>query len=518
MPQLSLGFPTTVCSHRSTAITNTYAKHGAIHFTPAALLEIMNSNFNNQSIISCTNSQGDPVRGTLVHFTGQTAVFEVYNPYSILQLSEVLKDFRIIIRDRIIYAGKSVVSSLVNTDFMYVVQTTLVEPLESVDVLGFIRDTDLLGSEVRKFVSQWKTENNILPAYKVLIIDVKSFLDDLRSWLEQIDAAISNHYATERDAVLSDLVHHVLTPVEPLISSYFSKLETLAREIPEDDLSIHKAFTRRELHPLILCSPFIHRSYTKPLGYAGDFETINQVLGDPRQGKLLYAKLVNKYSLAMPPAAAHRNRITVLTGLLKDEAERTRNGGTPFTVLNIGCGPAKEVRNFIKASPDANRTNMVLLDFSPEALKYCREKTEALVQRRQSTFKPTFVEQSIHQLLKSSVNQSMPQHAAGDGRYHFVYCAGLFDYLTDTVCKRLISLFYSWLLPGGLLAITNIHPRNGARKFMEIVLEWNVIYRDENHLRRLAMVDGEKTVVAEPTGVNIFLLVRKPDVPATPTA
>ena len=93
--------------------------------------------------------------------------------------------------------------------------------------------------------------------------------------------------------------------------------------------------------------------------------------------------------------------------------------------------------------------------------------------------------------------------------YDFVYCAGLFDYLTDNVCSRLISLFYSWLMPEGLLAVTNIHPSNKAKKFMEYLLEWIVVHRTEVQLERLALVDGEKKVFGDETGVNIFLTVRR---------
>ena len=51
------------------------------------------------SFIVCRNSQGAEVRGTLHRLTRYLGVFEVYNPYSIVQLSEVLNDFRIMMND-----------------------------------------------------------------------------------------------------------------------------------------------------------------------------------------------------------------------------------------------------------------------------------------------------------------------------------------------------------------------------------------------------------------------------------
>ena len=53
------------------------------------------------SFILARNSQGMEVRAGVLRLTRYLAVFEVYNPYSILQLSEVLSDFKIIINDRV---------------------------------------------------------------------------------------------------------------------------------------------------------------------------------------------------------------------------------------------------------------------------------------------------------------------------------------------------------------------------------------------------------------------------------
>ena len=56
---------------------------------------------NEESIVSCRNSQGVEIRATPVRMTRHLVVFEVYNPYSILQLSEVLQEFKIFINQSI---------------------------------------------------------------------------------------------------------------------------------------------------------------------------------------------------------------------------------------------------------------------------------------------------------------------------------------------------------------------------------------------------------------------------------
>ena len=94
-----------------------------------------------------------------------------------------------------------------------------------------------------------------------------------------------------------------------------------------------------------------------------------------------------------------------------------------------------------------------------------------------------------------------------------VYCAGLFDYLSDAVCVRLMNIFYDMLAPGGLLLVTNVDRGNPIRHWLEDVLDWHLIYRDGAEMKALkperASID-DMTVCADYTGVNLFLEVRKP--------
>jgi len=225
------------------------------------------------------------------------------------------------------------------------------------------------------------------------------------------------------------------------------------------------------------------------------------------EGRTLFAKTVNKLLLDTAPAEAHRNRIAMLKRLLEQESERARTAGQPLEVLNIGCGPAKEVRDFMAASRDADLCRMTLMDFGKDALEFAQRRAIDEKARTGSKIQLEFIEKSIDDLLRESMARTRVAQAAAK-RYDFVYCAGLFDYFTDSVCRRLIALFYEWLAPGGLLSVTNIHPSNPQRHLMEYLLEWNVFHRTEKELESLAP-EGEREMIADRTGVNIFLNIRK---------
>lgn len=81
----------------------------------------------------------------------------------------------------------------------------------------------------------------------------------------------------------------------------------------------------------------------------------------------------------------------------------------------------------------------------------------------------------------------------------------------------MMNIFYQMLAPGGLLVATNVtDAMNSSRPFrysMEYILDWHLIYRDGNQFASLCsdlINNGDLTIVAENTGSNLFLEIRKP--------
>jgi len=99
-------------------------------------------------------------------------------------------------------------------------------------------------------------------------------------------------------------------------------------------------------------------------------------------------------------------------------------------------------------------------------------------------------------------------------RYDFIYCAGLLDYLSDRTCKQLMNIFYGWLAPGGLLVATTVDDCKPFRHMLEFVLDWHLIYRNSKESAALIpdqAVDETRRMSRDPTTVNVFIEVRKPD-------
>jgi extracellular factor (EF) 3-hydroxypalmitic acid methyl ester biosynthesis protein len=460
------------------------------------------------SIIVCRTSQGYEVRATPLRITRDVVAFELYNPYSILQLSEVLMEFKIVVNEKLIYSGRATVRNLVNTGIILVCEATLAEGWLDVDLFALATSPKKLRADFMDFLKEWQKINTILPQYKVVLADIQNYFMELKRWLEQVELGIRSSPASDRLQIELEVADQLAPTILPTIDSLFTRFEETADKVPPDLMPFHRTYAKRQLHPQVLCSPFAYRTYHKPLGYAGDYEMVNMILREPFDGSSLFAKTMNMWLLKQPSAEAHRNRIKYLTGQLIKETHRVAQQGGTASILSIGCGPAGEVKNFLIDDDLANNARFTLLDFNDETLQHTAKVLEAVKQQYRRTTEINMVKKSVHHILKEA-----GKHYA-DQKYDFIYCAGLFDYLSDRVCKRLMNLLYDMLAPDGFLVATNIHASNPNRNSMDFVLEWHLVHRNHaqlGHLRPdLAPADSvcEKE---ESTGVNLFLEVRKPN-------
>ncbi|MCU0974090.1 MAG: SAM-dependent methyltransferase, partial [Burkholderiales bacterium] len=161
------------------------------------------------------------------------------------------------------------------------------------------------------------------------------------------------------------------------INEWMARFDEVSDKIETDLRPTHRAYARRQIHPLVMCAPFVYRTFHKPLGYAGDYEMVNMILHDPWQGTSMFAKLVNVVFLQNPPAEAHRNRVKILRNYLVEQTGRVAAEGRRLRVLNLGCGPAKEVQDFLVNDPICDQVDLRLLDFNQETLAFASQQLGA---------------------------------------------------------------------------------------------------------------------------------------------
>lgn len=455
------------------------------------------------------NSQGFTLNANILRMRRYSISFEIYNPYSIVQLSEVLRGFRIRLNGRLIYEGEAVVSGLVNTGVLLVCEATLGNGWKEVDFLAESRKTGSLVTQFDDFVDDWKRAHQVSSDFKVNVADMQNMLIGMKRWLEQIDLGIRSTNTEDKDALEREIISQIEGRMVEELSPIMGNFEASTREVAVTDQPAHKFYVRRQVHPLLLCSPFTHRTFTKPLGYAGDYEMVNMMLRDPYEGSTLFAKMLNLFFLKTEPVQAHRNRIDYLVKTLREEAVRVIGEGRRMKVLNLGCGPAQEVQRLVRNEEVSDQCDFDLLDFNKETLDYTGGVLNELKEKTGRGINIKLIERSVHQLLKQATKGDVDMDWES---YDVVYCAGLFDYLSQKVCKRLVGLFTKLLRPGGLVIATNVASTNPRIGWMEYVVEWNLVYRNDWEMLDLIPLDGtilQNDLKRDATGVNLFLEIRK---------
>jgi extracellular factor (EF) 3-hydroxypalmitic acid methyl ester biosynthesis protein len=460
-----------------------------------------------ESEVTFRTADGVESRARLARLTRQELTFEADNLAATLQTSEVLANFKITTGNRIIYFGRAVVSNVINTGGSLVCEAKLDDL--GPDTAFFLPPADS-SSNLQKaydsFFKAWQQNYRISDEFKVLVTDVESYLTGVRRWLEQLEFGLKTPgEKTEQERAILDAV-------APRIIAAFNgrheRFEEMIYALPPEARGAHQDFVRRHWHKLFLGSPFGHRTYHKPIGYAGDYEMMNMIYRNQPEGGTLFEKLIHLLLVSQWPAKSVRNRIAHLRENILNETARAARAGRTARILNIGCGPAREVRDFLEETQLSDRADFTLMDFNEETLLHAGQKLiEA--KRRFGRRTPVRTEQvSVYELLKRA-----QRRGGGLEKFDLIYCAGLFDYLAPDTCRALMELWHDSLSPGGLMLVANMTDTKPFRNFIEFVLDWQLIYRNSREFLSLAPERCRETtrVIAEPASVNLFLHIRKPD-------
>lgn len=446
----------------------------------------------------------------IIRLSPNSVVFQVYSLQNTLRLSEVLTDFKLLSGDREVRSIKAVVRSLVDMGAITLAEVDLEWEIAEFGFFSPNEISDSIGSRFGEFLARWQSYCRILPEYKIAVSDLADFLREYRLWLDQVELTLNGLSVADRKCEERRIAERLRSRTAESVGALFERYESVAARLPEDAAAVHRAYCRRLIQPLVLGSPFALRAVKKPLGYAGDYELVSMILRDPLEGETLFAKVMNQWFIDQPPAEAHRNRIKYLTRKLTEETARAVAAGREAHVFNIGCGPAQEIQQFFRETALSDQVSFTLLDFNDETLDVARTVLERARTQNSRRAHIKLVCKSAAQLLRMKISKGKSQTRA---EYDFVYCAGLFDYLSDALCKQLTEVFYGMLRPGGLLVVTNVDSSNPIRHWLGDILEWHLIYRGHRELYELrpATSDPEWVrVQADDTGVNIFLEVRKP--------
>jgi hypothetical protein len=310
-------------------------------------------------------------------------------------------------------------------------------------------------------------------------------------------------------AAIADMLTACEERILPAWRALWYRGNSLVEPLMQDSAALRatKRFTELVVTPEFMAGPIWRRSYEKPLGYPGDYQIMNMVYDWRREGSGPYEQLLHR--MGQDAGRFVATRMVMMRQAIA--AAMLRPSDHPIRIASLGCGPAREVVDYLDIPDLPQAVQFTLIDQDYDALSLAYERTYPQTIRLRGRASVSCLHASFGQLLNTGelFGKLAPQD--------LIYTVGLVDYLPRRRARALVTALYQHLAPGGSLIIGNLMKSpQGTLWPMEFLLDWSIVYRDDIEMRALAAaIDGasEVTTGIDSTGTVCFLTVRKP--PAT---
>jgi extracellular factor (EF) 3-hydroxypalmitic acid methyl ester biosynthesis protein len=221
----------------------------------------------------------------------------------------------------------------------------------------------------------------------------------------------------------------------------------------------------------------------RPLGYNGDYLIIDKIY----RMSLADDEVMKKWDLYYhqhPAPIAVRNRKDVFKQLLGSLEANSH-------ILNLASGPSRDLYEFLQENKTPLQITNVDLDENAIA------------------FSLDLLSQIDHPSNVQYVHANVLRFRTTD-QFDLIWSAGLFDYFTDELFVKLLQKYAVNLAPNGTFVLGNFNTANVSRPYMEFA-DWNLNHRSKEQLIELGLEAGYSSarVFAEPTGINLFLELKK---------
>ncbi|MGD9364313.1 MAG: cyclic nucleotide-binding domain-containing protein [Desulfobacteraceae bacterium] len=289
-----------------------------------------------------------------------------------------------------------------------------------------------------------------------------------------------------------------------VLDTFNQRLDVYEDGIPSDYMPLMWGYAFKELFPYFMRSRLAERAYYKPKGYAGDFELIELIYRNKPEGDGKLGRLIDGWLLNRIPCQAVRNRRRLLKELLdqfcRERLDQDKERG--INIMNLACGPCRELFDLLSQCDYSAQINALCIDIDADALQYADQHVNTA--RHHASVR--FMRENVIKWALGRARQDLPHQ-------DIIYSSGLCDYLDHRIMLRLLERCYDQLVPGGALIIGNFAPSNPDRDFMDNIVYWRLIHRDERAMRELiaeSSFGDNVQLISEKHGVNLFAIATKP--------
>lgn len=462
--------------------------------------------FTKNKIVFFLNKEGEEILGEIINFSKFGIAFKIDDINQFVKKSEVIKNFKVVIDGEVLYDGEICIAHLKQEKDKIIVGAFFRNDLIDLNKISNLNTKARIEKNIHNYLSSVKSFEKIEEKFKAIVTDTRGFLENIKRDLDKEEETLKRE-SVEKYLELEKLIlPSTLNLIKDRLDNAFIALNAYTSNPDDERHLIYKEYFQVHLHHLLLLSPLMNRSYSKPLGYAGDYEMMNLIYRNTYEGHSLFGKLMNKYLCLAAPSRANRSRVPYLIKHINKIAETVSKNNEKVLFSSIGSGSAIEIQEFMQSNELCNKCKITLLDHEPEALMHCQDRLFELKTRHTRRTEIDFLNMSIVQFIKTYMNDfTYP-------RQNLIYSVGLFEYLLDKTCKSLIKYLFNSLTDDGILVLGNFDPINSFRAFMDYGVEWYMFYRTKDDMLKLTEgIKGAKRIYCETDETKIinFLIIEK---------
>jgi len=348
---------------------------------------------------------------------------------------------------------------------------------------------------------RYQKSSQIPDDYKLLVYELKDFLMGLKEQIDLIEHKVP-HDSTEANTEFRQTVAETVACfLANVISTQYKKVQNILVAKDSYTIKLCSDFIRNQIGHLIYDAPFANRAYNKPLGYAGDYEMMNHLYRNELVGASLFTQCMHKYLIDEPAGQAVKNRGYYLLEKIKETVKASNQ--EVIRILAVASGPAMEQQMFLKEFKTFSdkKIEFVCIDQDEESLKHAQREILSSERFLKTGYKFRFVNLAIKNILANGLPEQ---------NFDLIYTAGLFDYFSDPVANMAAKKLFEGLNENGSLIIGNFSKENPNQLFMEMVLDWHLIYRSHEDMKRLFNNIGKSLDIEhEELGINLFAVLKK---------
>ncbi len=338
--------------------------------------------------------------------------------------------------------------------------------------LHFLKMEDAYLSILMEILAEYKIMNK---GFIDLVQDSKRFLEEVKGTCDKFDKGNSD------PRQCGEFIETNKKAVFERLDAYFERIWTIIKDLEKDAYAVHQHYYQHVLGHLLLDPIEINRHvYQKPLGYSGDYLMMNYIYDyhkDNYLGHSSFEKLINHYTCNIPISVSNNRR----KDLLKEKISEALGRKEKTRICSFACGPARELLELLKEGRITSPLVFYCFDAEKKALEYIDAQINKIGFPQKQLLSMGYICRDVTAVIRDKELKKILQNQ------DLIYALGIFDYLSEKMASRLVSVFYELLQEGGKLLIFNANVRNsGGRAYYELLGGWHLIYRTEEQMLKWA--------------------------------